>query len=339
MEEDMANIKDIALKSGVSNATVSRVLNYDETLSVSKETREKIFEIANQLGYIKKSKNRSAKQMKTVTIIEWCSLEEELEDLYYLNIRMGVEKYCSSQGIEVVRFYKGDSNMREGISEAYGVVGIGKFSKEEAEELKRMNANIIFTAMITDRIDVTTISLDFKNAVLDVMEYLTSCGHRKIGYLGGKEYIGKKQELYYEKRKVEFVSYAEKHKLDYQEHVYEEKFTTNSGYEMMVKAIQKGNLPTAFFCASDAIAMGALSALHEYGIQVPEQVSIVGFNNINTSKFTNPPLTTVDTPMMKMGLFAAEYVDKNQEIIPIRVVMPCKLEIRKSVRKIREKEN
>ena len=188
--------------------------------------------------------------------------------------------------------------------------------------------------MITSEINVTTISLDFENAVLDVMEYLLSCGHKRVGYLGGKEYVGRKQELYHEKRREGFLEYCQEHHLDCEGNIYEEEFTTDSGYRMMVQAIKKGNMPTAFFCASDAIAIGAMSALHEYGIEVPEQISIVGFNNINNSKFTSPPMTTVDTPTLEMGLFAAEYVAKHRERIPIRVVMPCKLEIRKSVKKL-----
>ena len=88
----MATIKDIALQAGVSSATVSRILNQDETLNVPLETKQLVLETAKALNYQKKAKK--SKNMISIGIIEWYSLQQEMNDPYYLTIRKGVEDYC-----------------------------------------------------------------------------------------------------------------------------------------------------------------------------------------------------------------------------------------------------
>ena len=101
----MATIKDIAERAQVSPATVSRVLNYDETMSVSIETRNRIFQVAEELNYVKyKSKNKknnskSSEPTHTIAVIQWYTEQEEINDLYYYAIRIGIEKKSTSHGM------------------------------------------------------------------------------------------------------------------------------------------------------------------------------------------------------------------------------------------------
>ena len=106
----MATIKDIAHAAGVSSATVSRVLNQDQAMSVSDETRNKIFTIAKQLGYKKSKKtNKRSKSSHRIAIIEWYTEQEELDDLYYYSIRLGAEKRAQELSYEIIRIFNNDS--------------------------------------------------------------------------------------------------------------------------------------------------------------------------------------------------------------------------------------
>ena len=103
----MATIKDIASAAGVSAAAVSRILNNDETLNVSPETRQKVLDTARELHYVKRGRP-SVKSLFTLGIIQWFSSQQELEDNYYLLIRQGIEDYCLSHNIQIVRTNKSD---------------------------------------------------------------------------------------------------------------------------------------------------------------------------------------------------------------------------------------
>ena len=97
---------------------------------------------------------------------------------------------------------------------------------------------------------------------------------------------------------------------------------------MTKKMIEKGNLPTALFAASDPIAIGALRAMQEAGIEVPKQVSLIGFDDISASSYTNPPLTTVHAPAQEMGEYAAKLVVSKllcDTLIPMKIYLPCHL--------------
>src|SRR4051794_37239528 len=100
----MATIKDIAQIAGVSIATVSRVLNYDTTLSVSDETKKRIFEVAEDLSYKKKSARKP--DSGKVALLQWYTEKEELEDLYYMSIRLGVENRCRHHGIQLEQYFQ-----------------------------------------------------------------------------------------------------------------------------------------------------------------------------------------------------------------------------------------
>ena len=123
----MVTIKDIAHAAGVSSATVSRVLNQDQAMSVSDETRIKIFTIAEQLGYKKSKKtNKRSKPSHRIAIIEWYTEQEELDDLYYYSIRLGAEKRAQELGYEVIRIFNNDSLTQ--LENIDGIIAIGKFS-------------------------------------------------------------------------------------------------------------------------------------------------------------------------------------------------------------------
>lgn len=328
----MATIKDIAQKAEVSAATVSRILNQDESLSVTDQTRNRVLKVAKELNYIKKKTSAS---QTVIGVFQWYSLFEELEDPYYQAIRVGIEKYCASHQIEVVRCFHSDSNYLDALKNVNALICIGKFNESQIRSFENIAENVIFLDMKTSKIHCNTIVLDFRQAVIDALDYLTGLGHRHIAYLGGKEYLPD-QSLYFEERKETFVHYCQTHNLCYEPYLIEKEFSAESGYQMMNELIQRGKLPTAIFAASDPIAIGAMRAAYEHGYQIPGDISIMGFDDINVASFSNPPLTTVHAPAEFMGEYAAHFISmlsKDSSIeyhTPVRLTLPCSLTIRQS---------
>ena len=206
----MATIKDIAELAKVSSASVSRILNNDPTLSVPKETRQRVLDAANQLGYKKKNK-KIYDTVMTLGIIQWISPIEESNDPYYLSIRQGVEEYCFKNKIAIKRVFKTDIDYLNQLEDIQGLVCIGKYSQEDIETYKKICSNVIFLDMNIDPIHECCILLDFKNAVKDVVSYLSQ-KHTSIAYLGGKEIIHDK--LYHDQRKEYFEHYCKEYNIE-----------------------------------------------------------------------------------------------------------------------------
>lgn len=329
----MATLKDIAQAAGISTGAVSRILNNDPTLSVSPETKRKVFEIAQELGY-QKAKIRD-KSLFKMGILQWFSAEQEMQDSYYLLVRQGIEDYCQKHSIGIIRAFQSDEASIKTLQGVDGLICIGKFSHEEVQKFMDICPNIVFLDMPVLDYNITTLTMDFKSAVYDALDYLIELGHTKIAYLGGKEFVGN-QELFIEERKQAFVSYMNNHGLD-GSCIYEDAFSTASGYQMMQKILESDHLPTAIFAASDAIAFGAMRAIQEKGLSIPDDISIIGFNDTEMSSYTTPALTTISAPAYDMGQHGANliYAATNLNInTSLKAKIPCQLMKRESCKKI-----
>ena len=329
----MATIKDIAQAAGISTGAVSRILNNDPTLSVSAETKKRVFDIAQELNY-QKSRNRD-KSLFKMGILQWFSAEQEMQDSYYLLVRQGIEDFCQKHSIGIVRAFQSDISSINTLQEVDGLICIGKFSDEEIQKFIGICNNIVFLDMPVQDYKITTLTMDFKSAVYDALDYLTELGHQKIVYLGGNEYIGN-QELFIDERKQAFVTYMRNHGLD-STSIYEGAFSTTSGYQLTQELLENEELPTAIFAASDAIAFGAMRAIQEKGLSIPDDISIIGFNDTEMSSYTTPALTTISAPAYDMGQHGANliYAATNLNInTPLKAKIPCQLMKRESCKKI-----
>ena len=326
----MATIKDIAKAANVSAAAVSRILNFDETLNVSQETRQKVFDTAKALNYVKRTKS-SSKSATTIGIVQWFSSKEELEDSYYLLIRQGIEDYCLSHNIQIIRTYKSDVNYFDSLKDTDGIICIGKFSKSDIDFFTKSNKSTLFLDMNIKDADISCITIDFKDAVNQVMDYLTELGHEDIGFITGQEVID--GAIYPDEREKSFIDYCRTHNVNYKSFSKKGAFKVDSGHKMTLELIDAGTLPTAIFAASDPIAIGAIKALNENGYRVPEDVSVVGFNDISLAQFTMPPLTTVHAPAYHMGYYGAvvlQHIIRADMGTAMKIKLPCKLVTRNS---------
>jgi LacI family transcriptional regulator len=308
----MATIKAIAEKAGVSIATVSRVLNYDASLSVTDDTRKKIFEAAEELDYKKKpAKKDSALK---IAVIHWYTEKEELEDLYYMSIRYGIEQRCQQLGIQYANYFYDDLEKAKSES-LHGIIAVGKFSKTQANALGEITDTLIFADYSPDEDRYDSVVVDFEKAALKILDYLLGKHHKSIGYVGGQEIFKDESGGIEDAREKAFRSYMESRGLLDEGNIYIGSFTVSSGYTLMKKMIEdKGEqLPTAVFAGNDLIAIGCLRALHEAGIQVPERVNVVGINDISVSKYIFPSLTTLKVHTELMGETAVDLLlERNQ---------------------------
>lgn len=331
----MATIKDIAQAAGVSSATVSRVLNQDQAMSVSDETRTKIFTIAEQLGYKKSKKNnKRSKTSRRIAIIEWYTEQEELDDLYYYSIRLGAEKKAQELGYEIIRIFNNDSLAQ--LENIDAIIAIGKFSPGKIKELETYSDKLVFVDSNTLNSGHSCVTTDFENSVINVIDYFINNGLKEIGMIAGQETASDKSTLLSDPRLNTFQSYLQQLKLYDSNLIKIGSFSSEDGYKIMKEFIMElgDDLPQAFFVANDALASGALRALQEAKIPVPERVSLISFNDTSLAKYMYPKLSTVTVFTEEMGKQAIQILEQNfqkdRSSVPYMVKLATKLTIRES---------
>ncbi|KRQ86512.1 HTH-type transcriptional repressor PurR [Caloramator mitchellensis] len=338
----MITIRDIARKANVSIATVSRILNNDKTLSVSDETREKILKIVDELGYkplrkrdVKKQDDKVENALNIGILLAY-SEQDEANDPYFLSIRQGIEKECSEKFINISSIVRLDGNkFNFDLNEFDGLIVVGGI---EAKDFKNLynNRNVVFVDHAYEIDEYDSVISSFEKATENVIDYLVSMGHKEIGYIGGRKTVKRiTSNEVIEIEDVRLQVYRKKMKelgLYSERNIYIGDWNPSGGYKAMKGAIENGSLPSAFIIASDPMSTGALHALHEANINVPDDVAIISFDDIESAAYLNPPLTTVKTYTEEMGKAAVKLLlerARGREI-PIQVVVPTKLIIRKS---------
>lgn len=293
----MVTIKEIAEKSGFSTSTVSRLLNNDNSLSVSPKTKKKILNTALSLGY-------ERKYIKTIiekiALLFWITDTEELEDVYFKEMRLQLEKYANDKNMElvVVKQQDGINNIPNDIS---GFIAVGGFSNKEIKKLHEITENGVFIDSNPNPDLFDSIQPNTPRITQKAIEYFVESGHTNIGFIGGTYFNHDTNTHEKDIREISFRDYMSKLNLLNDKNIFiGTKFSVDNGYELTKKAIEdlKEDLPTAFFVASDAIAIGVLQALNENNISIPQRVSIISINNIDIAKYVSPPLSTfhIDIP-------------------------------------------
>jgi len=287
----VATIKDIAKKAGYSISTVSRVLNNDPSLSVPDETKEKIFEVAEELNYRKKTLRVL---VKNIAFLYWLTDIEELEDVYFKTMRIEIEKLARLFNVELTT-YKISDGIEQIPDDIEGFLAVGQFSEKELAHLRKITSNGVFIDTSPDPNHYDSVRPDLPQITRKTVDFLMEKGHTEIGFIGGTYHNPNTDEDEPDLRERVFRRYMESKGLLKDEYIFHHRgFSVDNGYSLMKKAIEnlEENLPTAFFVAADPIAVGCLQALNEHGIAIPNRVSVVSINNISVAKYLSPPLTT-----------------------------------------------
>ncbi|MBZ9685850.1 LacI family DNA-binding transcriptional regulator [Clostridium estertheticum] len=329
----MAIIKDIAERARVSIATVSRVLNYDETLSVSAETRQRVFEAAQELEYTPPKRKKSRKKFKIGLLYSY-SLEEELEDTYYLSIRVSIEKRLVAEGAKIFRISKNDD--LEKLKNIDGIIALGTFNINDVERIKKFIRPVVFVDTAQDEDLFDSVIINFSKSVRNALDYLFSLGHNKIAYIGGID-LDINGDRFIDLREDTYCKYM-KEKGSYNENLIKVgNYTPRDGYKLMKEILEADTIPTATFVANDSIAIGCYKAIYEKKLKIPDDMSIVGFNDISSAQYMTPPLTTIKLHIEFMGETAVdlliERLISGREICK-KITIPAKFIIRESCKEI-----
>ncbi|MFB5190626.1 LacI family DNA-binding transcriptional regulator [Alicyclobacillus fastidiosus] len=301
----MATLKDIAREANTSESTVSRVLSGDHTFSVANETRSRILKIADRLNY-RVNRRREGSQSnlaKSIGVVQfWDKQVCDHWDQFFLSIRSGVERELTNLGLGaqgIRMYYRNDSLMD--IHQLDGVIVIGE-DTGFGPDIYAGTDNVVFIDCESAIDQYDSVVIDYTRATREALTYLFALGHRDIGFIGGKQLVARSNE-----RLNAFEHFMQERELLRPANVrVSDSWMVNDGYEAMKQVIQSEAMPTAFFIASDLLAIGAMRALSEAGISVPEDVSIVGFNDIEMAQFISPPLTTIKVDTETMGRLAAK---------------------------------
>ena len=286
----MATIKEIAEIVGVSSAAVSRVLNYDEGISVSEETREAIFATAEKIGYKKKV---IYPKIENVALLYFTDNEDELEDVFYRGVREEVIKQAKKMNIRLQIY-----DRRDGMSviprDLNAFIAVGWLTRKEINQLYKICPRGVFIGTSPDEKLFDAVRPNMVSFVTQMVDYFVEKGHKKIGFIGGSDRNIDTGKPSMDIREWSFrQSVAYYHCLEEEYILISEKFTVDEGYRMGKELLKKSSLPTALCIASDTLAVGVLQALNEKGIQVPEQMALFSINDVNIAKYLSPPLTTI----------------------------------------------
>ena len=321
----MVTLKDIAQLAQVSQATVSRVLNQDPTLSDSQATRHRIVTVADELGYQKHLKTLNTPNIRQkIAIIQWYTEQEELNDLYYHAIRLGIEQRAQALQYDILRFFNQDPyHLPE---ETIGIIAIGKFSRQQMSTFHRCHHNLVFVDSDTLTAGYHCVTTDFDNAVIAVIDHFLSKGLTNIGMIAGEEKTSDGREALIDPRFRTFRAYASELGIYKADNLFIGDFSAESGYQLMINAIEtlQERLPNAFFIANDTLAIGALRALQEANIKVPDAVSLITFNDTPITRQVYPNLSSVTVFTSDMGQTAVDVLNR-QALNPRPVATVTKL--------------
>ena len=286
----MATIKEIAEIVGVSSAAVSRVLNYDEGISVSEETREAIFATAEKIGYKKKV---IYPKIENVALLYFTDNEDELEDVFYRGVREEVIKQAKKMNIRLQIY-----DRRDGMSviprDLNAFIAVGWLTRKEINQLYKICPRGVFIGTSPDEKLFDAVRPNMDSFVTQMVDYFVEKGHKKIGFIGGSDRNIDTGKPSMDIREWSFrQSVAYYHCLEEEYILISEKFTVDEGYRMGKELLKKSSLPTALCIASDTLAVGVLKKKKKKGIQVPEQMALFSINDVNIAKYLSPPLTTI----------------------------------------------
>ena len=337
----MATIKDVARLSNVSIKTVSRVVN--NAAEVSPETCQKVKQAIKELGYQPNTIARNLAYGKTnaVAVIIPHSAGYIFSHPFFTEVLRGIAEVLSANNINLLLQVAQRKTPYVDLYRQRQVDGMILMSIQLGDpNLKGLAASgvpYIGTCRIAENDDSSHwVDADFVDGVEQSMDHLISLGHHRIALL-----LGPKSLVSDRLREQGYRNSLEKHNLtQVEEYILEGDFTSESGYALAVQAMKLPQPPSALICGDDMMAFGAVQALRELGYRVPEDVSVIGFDDINLARFSNPPLTTIRQDTYKKGRIAAEnllsLIRNEDKAVPTQCMLDTTLIIRNSTAPAKE---
>lgn len=329
----MITIKTIAKMAGVSHTTVSRALNGDP--AVKNDTKKKIQKIALEVGYSPNLRAKGLVTNKNYTIglffssievgTSYTFLTEMIKRLYD---QLDQEYMLTVNGIDELVNY--DKAVKARLD---GVIVISQSSKDD-EFINFVNSNkiplLVMNRLITQK-GVANVAFDEYMGALQLTEYAIKMGHKKFGIIEGLQEF-KSSTL----RKKAFMDSIQKAGLTVvPEAIIQGDYQAPSGYQAMKRILLSSEVPDFVFCGNDDMTIGAIKACDELNVRVPEDISLIGFDDSMYAKYINPGLTTVRKPIdqiTEVGLQVFDQILNNPEYEVGQEIIPPELIIRNTVK-------
>ncbi len=330
----MANIYEVARRAGVSTATVSRVLSGQQI--VSPVTQRRVRCAIEQLGYIP---NSAAQNLRTLRARKLLVTVPDIANPFFSLILQGIEDAAQREGYAVLL---GDTQHDGGREDRYvamlrgkeadGLIFLGHRLPDEAvaliEAVAPLCAPVVNGCEFSPRLGVPSVHIDNARAAREAMEHLYDLGHRRIGVVTGPLVSPLSRDRL---RGVMAAARAADARADMV--TVTGDFTMGAGAAGAERLLTGSAPPTAIFCFSDEMAMGAIETARRLGVAVPAALSVVGFDDIRFARHMTPPLTTVAQPMREIGegcvrLLLDILQDNTRQ--PASITLPHELTIRGS---------
>lgn len=341
-----STIKDIAEVANVSPATVSLVLNHKG--NVAQETRERVFRVAEELKYRKSQIANSARhrtQQRTIAFLKLARhghtvnrdhnvfiadyIDGIADGARARNYKMEILSFESTPIEEIITSLTAEQPRLSG-----AIVLGTELSRNDVAAFRQTDIPVVFIDTFIDFLPFDFIDMNNQDSVYSAVDYFISHGHTEIGMI-----CSSVQTRNFELRRVAFHQAMSFFGLQFrEEYVFNCDSTFQGAYEDMCQALEEGaDLPTALFCTNDIIAFGVLRALREHGYTVPDDISLIGFDDLPSGALMNPPLTTVAVSKQEIGRVAATRLDErilNPDAPVAKIVIGGALVERNSVKRL-----
>lgn len=337
---------DIARVAGVSPATVSLVLN--DRPGVGHETRSRVRAVARQLEY--RSPKQAAQVAKAAASV--CLLHiarhghtvNRDHDVFIADYIEGLGQGSKQAGLslEVASFKHTPIEeiiRRAQEQPAAGLVVLGtELSEADVEAFSAIRRPLVFLDTYREFLPFDFVDMNNQDSVFTVVSHLQARGHRRIGMVKGEAADGGWETRNLRLREEAFVASLARCGLPFEpRYLFTTDATFHGAYDRMTQLLRRGvELPTALFCGNDIIACGCLKALVDEGVRIPEDISLVGFDDLPLGAVSDPPLTTVQVSKAEIGRMAVqllvERIRSGTATPPVKVVIGGRLVERQSVR-------
>lgn len=324
----MVTLREVAEKAGVSIATASCALN--NSPKVSKRTKEKILEAAKELKYTPNKMARSLKKRKTETIGLFLS---DFGGPFYSDLIKGVQKVVMMNGYDMIvcSTYGGEKSTGYSFLKEKGVDGAiilsSDISDEQLKDISRKDFPIILLDRELYLDNIYNVLISNKKGAYDATQYLAQKGYKTIGCIMGPVDSYDAQERY----NGYLDAMADVNLPVIPNFSIRGDFTEDGGYQA-VRIMLASQKPDAIFCSNDEMALGALKAINEKGMNVPHDIALIGFDDIILASYIKPSLTTISHPKYEWGTTAAQILFQalNKGYKGKNIVLPTKLIIRET---------
>jgi LacI family transcriptional regulator len=331
-------IKDVAKKAGVSITTVSFVLNNRTDVVISEEVKKRVAKVALDLDYHPSAMaaGLAGKRTRNLGVI-FFQEDKIISNQFYSFVIEGIVRETIEKGFNLFfsflePSYEGYQNLPKIIREKNvdGVILVGRGDARMVADIKTRRIPAVAIDPFPAYSEIDLVEIDNKRGGFIAAEHLIQLGHKQIGLLtiaDGRPSIEERNEgwrLALLKNGLE-SNYA---------NVFEcQSLSFQGGYEKAKEILQKNKKLTALFCVNDEMAAGAMRAAQELGRPVPGNLSVVGFDNVAVSQYTNPALTTVNVPKEQMGKLAVTRmleIIENKDTAALKQEVPVELVLRNS---------